>query len=253
MNNAGRGPRRRIGLPREDGFCFGAPFDTNGGLGFWRASPLMERELMRRLFAWPVRLSLLAGLFAGCGDDDGGAVSFTALAEQRDVQIDTICDCFDELQWASRSACKNGQNPIGPSMRRCADDALSMDQDAAREYLECYEELERNYSDCLDERLDCDDIESLDACARDYQVGAQDCIELSSKIERNLEDCGVSGEVLAIRRGNETMEPDPNQPGGGCTNTCEFANDGACDDGAPDAEFDACDLGTDCADCGARD
>ena len=44
-------------------------------------------------------------------------------------------------------------------------------------------------------------------------------------------------------------------PGGvvaGCTNTCEYASDGECDDGGPDALYDSCSFGTDCADCGVR-
>ncbi len=37
-----------------------------------------------------------------------------------------------------------------------------------------------------------------------------------------------------------------------CTNTCPWAYDGDCDDGGPGADYDLCDLGTDCADCGPR-
>lgn len=37
-----------------------------------------------------------------------------------------------------------------------------------------------------------------------------------------------------------------------CSDTCEYAGDGACDDGGPDSEFDECDYGTDCTDCGSR-
>ncbi len=37
-----------------------------------------------------------------------------------------------------------------------------------------------------------------------------------------------------------------------CTNTCEFANDGICDDGGPNSFSRSCDLGTDCGDCGIR-
>lgn len=40
--------------------------------------------------------------------------------------------------------------------------------------------------------------------------------------------------------------------GPGCTNTCEFAFDGDCDDGGPDSDYDLCDYGTDCSDCGSR-
>ncbi|MEM7604577.1 MAG: hypothetical protein AAF411_04405 [Myxococcota bacterium] len=40
--------------------------------------------------------------------------------------------------------------------------------------------------------------------------------------------------------------------GNGCTNTCNTANDGECDDGGPNSLYSVCDLGTDCADCGPR-
>ncbi len=37
-----------------------------------------------------------------------------------------------------------------------------------------------------------------------------------------------------------------------CQDTCEFAHDGACDDGGAGSQFGVCDLGTDCGDCGLR-
>jgi hypothetical protein len=37
-----------------------------------------------------------------------------------------------------------------------------------------------------------------------------------------------------------------------CTNTCEYANDGDCDDGGPSSDTSLCDYGTDCGDCGTR-
>lgn len=37
-----------------------------------------------------------------------------------------------------------------------------------------------------------------------------------------------------------------------CLNTCNYANDGECDDGGPGAEYSECQLGTDCADCAER-
>ncbi len=40
--------------------------------------------------------------------------------------------------------------------------------------------------------------------------------------------------------------------GGSCSNTCDSASDGECDDGGPGAAYSVCELGTDCADCGAR-
>jgi hypothetical protein len=48
--------------------------------------------------------------------------------------------------------------------------------------------------------------------------------------------------------------PGPSIPPGspGCTNTCEFAGDGECDDGGDGSELDLCALGSDCDDCGPR-
>ena len=48
-------------------------------------------------------------------------------------------------------------------------------------------------------------------------------------------------------------QPQPMMPATpGCSNTCVHANDGECDDGGPGAMYQDCELGTDCADCGAR-
>eukprot|EP00966_Prymnesium_polylepis_P213015 4933386-Prymnesium_polylepis.1 len=40
-----------------------------------------------------------------------------------------------------------------------------------------------------------------------------------------------------------------------CSNSCPLSNylsDGDCDDGGPASDYDLCDLGSDCADCGIR-
>ena len=37
-----------------------------------------------------------------------------------------------------------------------------------------------------------------------------------------------------------------------CTETCEWASDGDCDDGGPGTEYSSCSMGTDCTDCGMR-
>lgn len=38
-----------------------------------------------------------------------------------------------------------------------------------------------------------------------------------------------------------------------CSNLCEFAYDGECDDGGPDSDYSLCVYGSDCADCGSRE
>ena len=57
---------------------------------------------------------------------------------------------------------------------------------------------------------------------------------------------GVLGEL------GEAMNAGPPGNVGLCENTCRWARDGACDDGGPGSEFSVCELGSDCADCGAR-
>jgi hypothetical protein len=37
-----------------------------------------------------------------------------------------------------------------------------------------------------------------------------------------------------------------------CTNSCGYANDGECDDGGPNSNYNVCGCGTDCGDCGTR-
>jgi hypothetical protein len=42
-------------------------------------------------------------------------------------------------------------------------------------------------------------------------------------------------------------------PTGLCSNECEYADDGECDDGGTGSAFDVCDYATDCGDCGVRE
>jgi hypothetical protein len=53
---------------------------------------------------------------------------------------------------------------------------------------------------------------------------------------------------LAIGSCN-TDEPEPLEA---CSNTCQYANDGECDDGGQGSVTSLCPCGTDCADCGQR-
>ena len=59
-------------------------------------------------------------------------------------------------------------------------------------------------------------------------------------------DCGPVGR--AFNRGGSGATGAA--AGSGCTNTCQHANDGECDDGRPGSITSLCGAGTDCADCG---
>lgn len=57
---------------------------------------------------------------------------------------------------------------------------------------------------------------------------------------RKLDEGGAASEVLGRRLSNI------------CLNYCADAGDDDCDDGGAGSEYDSCDLGSDCDDCGVR-
>merc|ERR1711988_606456 len=63
-------------------------------------------------------------------------------------------------------------------------------------------------------------------------------------IGTDCEDCG--GE----RKATKQVAKHYDLVESGCKNTCKYSNDGDCDDGGYGADYDFCELGTDCADCG---
>lgn len=126
---------------------------------------------------------------------------------------------------------------------------------------------------------DSDDVESIfgdgvlcsNTCdfARDGECddGGPDAQFDVCELGTDCVDCGArqeqGGTVTNGQNGQNGENGQGGTPGGNgttpggpgqtmCTNTCEFANDGECDDGGPGAEFDVCALGTDCDDCGPR-
>ena len=78
------------------------------------------------------------------------------------------------------------------------------------------------------------------ACAGPYPTG--------TTIDPVWSSCPYSGAPFCI--GSPPPPPPTNL--GPCSNTCNYASDGDCDDGGPGAEFADCSLGTDCVDCGFR-
>ncbi|TXD36327.1 hypothetical protein FRC96_09620 [Lujinxingia vulgaris] len=65
-------------------------------------------------------------------------------------------------------------------------------------------------------------------------------------------DCADCGERPVIEEPDPDPDPEPD-PEPICTDSCQYANDGECDDGGPAAQYDVCTYGTDCGDCGSRD
>lgn len=90
--------------------------------------------------------------------------------------------------------------------------------------------------------------ESADSCSLGSCGPATDVVDLDAVMD------GLGG-ATAMACGMAPSAPDdaggPSN-NGMCTDTCQWAGDGICDDGGAGSEYSVCGLGTDCGDCGAR-
>ena len=94
---------------------------------------------------------------------------------------------------------------------------------------------------------DCDDGgPDSDYSLCEYGTDCADCGP------RPADEAPEDESVGAFAIPQQAESPEPNEDGMLCTNTCRHAHDGDCDDGGPGADFDLCEYGTDCADCGPR-
>ncbi|MEX1361745.1 MAG: hypothetical protein AB1Z98_01365 [Nannocystaceae bacterium] len=133
-------------------------------------------------------LSLLA-----CDGEDDPADRVDSLIDRQvteiEQQVEIVCDCWDDFGYESRTRCVDDAFDLGPSQVRCIKDAYAEDTSAAIDFLECVLPLEREYTACIDQRLECSDFTSNDPCGEDYSVGYDDCIGLPSTITRDLDAC----------------------------------------------------------------
>ena len=146
----------------------------------------------------PLSVWLLLGLLSvSCSNsnssnsDNSGSISSAvdAYIAESNRLTSVLCDCYAEFDYDSSSSCEADEGYIGPSERQCVIDALGQDAESARVFLDCVVPLERNYADCADERLDCSDLDTIEVCGDDYDVGFDKCIELPQAIQRDLEQC----------------------------------------------------------------
>jgi len=152
-----------------------------------------DMNTMHRSFS--LLIASLCLLSLGCNDsaaeppDDRVSTLVDQQVEELTEQVDIICDCWEERGFESRTSCHNGILVIGPAQVRCIKDAYAQDADIALDYLECMVPLEREYTECVDERLECSDSSSEHVCSDDYDLGRDSCIGLPPKITRDLFTC----------------------------------------------------------------
>ncbi|MEM7154154.1 MAG: hypothetical protein AAF799_15000 [Myxococcota bacterium] len=106
-----------------------------------------------------------------------------------DSQVAIVCDCWQDIGFESRTDCQDEVLELGPAQVRCIKDAYAEDAETAIDYLECIVPLEREYTACIDQRLECSDFSAGDACSDDYGVGLDTCIQLPRTITRDLDAC----------------------------------------------------------------
>jgi hypothetical protein len=186
--------------------------------------------------------SLLASLLFACTfvpacEDEGPTVhdQVTDYVEEINQQIAVYCDCWEQMGYASNADCTGDYGYLGPSQQSCIEDALARDEGAAQSWLGCVLDLERNYTECVDARLTCQDASSDDACLDDYEIGYAGCIQLPENVSRGLEDCapasssggGGGGGVCDFdwtNTDNENNCPSEWNGDGGCDCGCQFAD-----------------------------
>ncbi len=133
-----------------------------------------------------------------CGGGESVSSMLDEYVGQIDTQVDILCDCWNDWNYTSREEC-TGTFGILPSTRRCIEDALNQDSEAAMDWLRCINNLESEYTACVDARLACDDLNSLDSCDEDYNLGYGECIGLPGNVQRDLDNCsGDAGAPVSL-------------------------------------------------------
>lgn len=72
------------------------------------------------------------------------------------------------------------------------------------------------------------------------------------RIEGPGDDAGAPGSDAGAPDAGPPAPPPPPPSRPLCDDSCFFAFDGDCDDGGPGSDYDLCEYGSDCADCGER-
>lgn len=116
-----------------------------------------------RRYTYLLSTSLLAlALASGCGGDNFEDKIATIESEAA-AFTDVICDCYAELNHASKADCiADRYTPYTPAERTCLSDAAALDQEASDLNVDCQVDLIYDYSDCIGPTLDCTTLNQMD-------------------------------------------------------------------------------------------
>lgn len=128
-------------------------------------------------------LALFVSLTAGCSVNS----LLNQMEAESDKSIDLACDCTNVFP--DRAACEAQFGSfLSPFDRECLEDALALDKKASKKSLECIVDQHREYNDCLEEMLDCNDGNSWQGC-QDI-ISANECPQLPAEVQTALQPCG---------------------------------------------------------------
>lgn len=126
-------------------------------------------------------LSLLA---VGCSSSDGIGDKIDDLESVVTAQVDVICDCFAEMQYADKTECVNDYfEPLTATERTCVIDAYELDETGSKDYLDCLLGAEDIYLACVNTNIVCTDGTSIDTCNSDYTTNVQMCMLPAAVLE----------------------------------------------------------------------
>lgn len=170
---------------------------------------------MTTILGWTVAAAFLVAPFGlACDSTDADTRVLARIDDALRLENDAIaivCDCWEELGEASRSACLDDQ--ILPSQRRCIEDAYLRESAAAQLYLECLVPLIGELNACLDEKLACEDPGPTAACFDDFDLGLRECVALPNSVQRGLDECYAGAGIN--NGGGEGDDGMPAADGGG--------------------------------------
>lgn len=127
-------------------------------------------------------LALLALLASGCSVNS----LLNQSEDETEKTIDLACSCTNVFP--DRAACEDQFRSFFDLVDRdCLEDALATDKKASKETLKCMVDNQKDYNDCLKDKLDCNDAMSWQSC---QSIVERECPELPAAVQTELNACG---------------------------------------------------------------
>jgi hypothetical protein len=99
-----------------------------------------------------------------------------------------LCDCPQDLGFATTGECRDVYGRISPDERQCLEDVLDGHESDARDFLLCTNAARQDYEQCLAANADCQEGVN-DACTSVYTVEAARCMQLPSDVQAGFLAC----------------------------------------------------------------